>query len=175
MACICNEVRAHPIHAPGFGEVPEGENEQAAAAIAARIDWCCADFMPTLGRHPLRMLNALGNAASNNPRDKIENGRRSYPGRQHRALGIGSWGAQAQRSLGNFKIGWEKQPAPVIRALGIVKRAAAETNMDLGKMDPIGQGHHRRRAGGDRRQARRSFPAGGLADRFGHPVEHERQ
>jgi fumarate hydratase class II len=50
------------------------------------------------------------------------------------------WGAQAQRSLGNFKIGWEKQPAPVVRALGIVKRAAAETNMDLGKMDPkLGQ------------------------------------
>jgi fumarate hydratase class II len=46
------------------------------------------------------------------------------------------WGAQAQRSLGNFKIGWEKQPQPVVRALGIVKRAAAETNMDLGKMDP---------------------------------------
>jgi fumarate hydratase class II len=45
------------------------------------------------------------------------------------------WGAQAQRSLGNFKIGWEKQPAPIVRALGIVKRAAAETNMDLGKMD----------------------------------------
>lgn len=45
------------------------------------------------------------------------------------------WGAQAQRSLGNFKIGWEKQPAPIIRALGIVKRAAAETNMALGKMD----------------------------------------
>jgi len=46
------------------------------------------------------------------------------------------WGAQAQRSLGNFKIGWEKQPAPIVRALGIVKRAAAETNMALGKMDP---------------------------------------
>ena len=46
------------------------------------------------------------------------------------------WGAQAQRSLGNFKIGWEKQPAPVIRALGIIKRAAAEVNMDLGKLDP---------------------------------------
>ena len=45
------------------------------------------------------------------------------------------WGAQAQRSLGNFKIGWEKQPAPVIRALGIVKRAAAETNMALSKLD----------------------------------------
>ena len=46
------------------------------------------------------------------------------------------WGAQAERSLGNFKIGWEKQPAPVIRALGIVKRAAAETNTALGKLDP---------------------------------------
>ncbi|MEM9205252.1 MAG: class II fumarate hydratase [Pseudomonadota bacterium] len=45
------------------------------------------------------------------------------------------WGAQAQRSLGNFKIGWEKQPAPVIRALGIAKKAAAEANMALGKMD----------------------------------------
>ena len=30
------------------------------------------------------------------------------------------WGAQAQRSLGNFKIGWEKQPLSVVRALGIV-------------------------------------------------------
>ncbi|MEP9377897.1 class II fumarate hydratase [Aquabacter sp. CN5-332] len=46
------------------------------------------------------------------------------------------WGAQAQRSFGNFKIGWERQPAPVIRALGIIKRAAAETNMGLGKLDP---------------------------------------
>ena len=46
------------------------------------------------------------------------------------------WGAQAQRSLGNFKIGWEKQPQPVVRALGIVKRAAAEANMELGRLDP---------------------------------------
>src|SRR5689334_23931800 len=45
------------------------------------------------------------------------------------------WGAQAERSLGNFKIGWEKQPQPVIRALGIVKLAAAEVNMSLGKLD----------------------------------------
>ncbi|HRP12667.1 MAG TPA: class II fumarate hydratase, partial [Terricaulis sp.] len=46
------------------------------------------------------------------------------------------WGAQAQRSLGNFKIGWEKQPAAIIRALGIVKKAAAEANIALGKLDP---------------------------------------
>ena len=46
------------------------------------------------------------------------------------------WGAQAERSRGNFKIGWEKQPLPIVRALGIVKRAAAETNMALGRLDP---------------------------------------
>jgi fumarate hydratase class II len=47
------------------------------------------------------------------------------------------WGAQSQRSIGNFKIGWERQPKPVIRALGIVKRAAAEANMELGRLDPV--------------------------------------
>jgi fumarate hydratase class II len=46
------------------------------------------------------------------------------------------WGAQAQRSLGNFKIGWEKQPLSVVRALGIVKQAAARANAELGRLDP---------------------------------------
>jgi len=46
------------------------------------------------------------------------------------------WGAQSQRSIGNFKIGWEKQPKPIVRALGIVKRAAAEANAELGRLDP---------------------------------------
>jgi fumarate hydratase class II len=46
------------------------------------------------------------------------------------------WGAQAERSLHNFRIGWEKQPLPIVRALGIVKRASAEVNMALGKLDP---------------------------------------
>jgi len=50
------------------------------------------------------------------------------------------WGAQTERSRNNFKIGWEKQPLPIVRALGIVKRAAAEANMALGKLDP-GVGH----------------------------------
>jgi fumarate hydratase class II len=45
------------------------------------------------------------------------------------------WGAQAQRSLGNFKIGWEKQPLAIVRALGIIKRAAAETNMEIAGLD----------------------------------------
>ena len=45
------------------------------------------------------------------------------------------WGAQSQRSIGNFKIGWEKQPAPIVRALGLIKRAAAEVNLSLVKLD----------------------------------------
>ena len=46
------------------------------------------------------------------------------------------WGAQAERSLHNFRIGWEKQPLPIVRALGIVKRASAEVNIALGKLEP---------------------------------------
>ncbi|HVZ13387.1 MAG TPA: class II fumarate hydratase [Bauldia sp.] len=45
------------------------------------------------------------------------------------------WGAQSERSLENFPIGWEKQPAPIVRALGVIKQAAAEVNMDLGRLD----------------------------------------
>ncbi|MEM7425834.1 MAG: class II fumarate hydratase [Pseudomonadota bacterium] len=45
------------------------------------------------------------------------------------------WGAQTQRSLKNFKIGGETMPAPLIRALGIVKKAAALTNIDLKNID----------------------------------------
>jgi len=45
------------------------------------------------------------------------------------------WGAQTQRSLENFRIGTERMPLPLIRALGIVKRAAAETNKELGDLD----------------------------------------
>ena len=47
-----------------------------------------------------------------------------------------NWGAQAQRSLGNFKIGWEKQPAPIVRALGIVKRAATKMTAEDGSWTP---------------------------------------
>ncbi len=46
------------------------------------------------------------------------------------------WGAQTQRSLQNFRIGSERMPLPLIHALGLVKRAAAEVNRDLGSLDP---------------------------------------
>jgi fumarate hydratase class II len=45
------------------------------------------------------------------------------------------WGAQTQRSLENFRIGDERMPVPLIRALAIVKRAAAEVNLALGSLD----------------------------------------
>jgi fumarate hydratase class II len=45
------------------------------------------------------------------------------------------WGAQTQRSLQNFHIGTERIPQPLIRALGVIKRAAAEVNASLGSLD----------------------------------------
>ena len=45
------------------------------------------------------------------------------------------WGAQTQRSIINFPIGWEKQPVPIVRALGVVKKACAMANKELGNMD----------------------------------------
>ena len=45
------------------------------------------------------------------------------------------WGAQTQRSLQNFKIGSERMPVPLIRAIGIQKKAAALANMALGEID----------------------------------------
>jgi fumarate hydratase class II len=45
------------------------------------------------------------------------------------------WGAQTQRSLMNFRIGGERMPLPLVHALALVKRAAAEVNRDLGSLD----------------------------------------
>src|SRR3989442_3052559 len=45
------------------------------------------------------------------------------------------WGAQTERARRNFRIGEERMPKPLIRALGIVKRAAAEVNHALGLID----------------------------------------
>src|SRR5665811_1751586 len=50
------------------------------------------------------------------------------------------WGAQTERSLHNFRIGSERMPIEIVHALGLIKRAAAEVNRDLGSLD-------RRRAG----------------------------
>jgi fumarate hydratase, class II len=45
------------------------------------------------------------------------------------------WGAQTERSRRNFRIGHDRMPMPIIRGLGMVKLAAAETNRELGLLD----------------------------------------
>jgi fumarate hydratase class II len=46
------------------------------------------------------------------------------------------WGAQTQRSIINFPIGWEKQPVAIVRALAIIKKACSEVNVAQGDLDP---------------------------------------
>jgi fumarate hydratase, class II len=50
--------------------------------------------------------------------------------------GANYWGAQTERSLGNFRIGSETMPAPLIRAFGIVKKGATIANVKLGLVEP---------------------------------------
>ena len=45
------------------------------------------------------------------------------------------WGAQTQRSIKNFPIGWEKQPIAIVRSLGIIKKACAQANIEMGNLD----------------------------------------
>ena len=45
------------------------------------------------------------------------------------------WGAQTQRSIQNFPIGWERQPIAIVRALGVIKKACALVNIDQGDID----------------------------------------
>jgi fumarate hydratase class II len=44
------------------------------------------------------------------------------------------WGAQTQRSIMNFPIGWERQPIAIVRALGVIKKACAQANLVNGKL-----------------------------------------
>ena len=49
------------------------------------------------------------------------------------------WGAQTERSIHHFSIGWpevDRMPLEVVHAVGILKKAAAQANMELGKLDP---------------------------------------
>ena len=68
------------------------------------------------------------------------------------------WGAQTERSRHNFRIGRDRMPMDIVRALGIVKLASAETNRELGLLDA-------RRAGAIVRAAREVID-GKLDDHF---------
>src|SRR3984885_13942320 len=68
------------------------------------------------------------------------------------------WGAQTERSRQNFRIGQDRMPMPIIHALAMVKLAAAETNLELGLLEP--------RLAGAITQAAREVIDGKLDDHF---------
>ena len=84
------------------------------------------------------------------------------------------WGAQTERSRRNFRIGEEKMPQPLVRALAMVKKAAALANAELGLIeerfakaivaaaDEVIDGRHDD-----------AFPVARVADRLGHAIQHE--
>lgn len=85
------------------------------------------------------------------------------------------WGAQTQRSLVHFSIGRDHMPIEVCHAYGIVKKAAAQVNAADGRMpqwkaDAISRVADEVIAG-----KLGQIPALCLADRIGHPDEHERE
>ena len=86
------------------------------------------------------------------------------------------WGAQTQRSLQNFKIGGERLPDPLVRALGIVKLAAARVNARHGGL-PKGVSKALQQAAREVMDGalNETFPPRRLADRLGHPIQYERQ
>ena len=86
------------------------------------------------------------------------------------------WGAQTQRAVQNFPISGQPMPRGFIRALGLIKAAAAEVNGGLGLLP---QGRGRARSAPPRwrwpRRARRAFPDRRVPDRLGHVEQHECQ
>ena len=86
------------------------------------------------------------------------------------------WGAQTQRSLHHFDIGRDTMPPELIRAFGILKKACALVNQDLGKLPAekaklIVQAADEVIAG----KLNDQFPSAHLADRKRHANQHERQ
>ncbi|MEM6636016.1 MAG: class II fumarate hydratase [Pseudomonadota bacterium] len=68
------------------------------------------------------------------------------------------WGAQTQRSVMNFPIGWEQQPIAIVRALGVIKKACANANVARGALDT--------RLGGAIAEAAQEVIDGKLDDNF---------
>ena len=86
------------------------------------------------------------------------------------------WGAQTERSRRNFRIGEEKMPKPMIRAIALVKKAAALTNHEIGLLEArLAKAIAAAADEVIEEQARCSFPPGRLANRLRNPEQHERQ
>src|SRR5258708_32591493 len=77
------------------------------------------------------------------------------------------WGAQTERSIGNFPFGpREQMPLEIVHALGFVKQAAARVNARIGGPDPeIAGGVQQRAGGGGPRGTAHPDPPGEVAGR----------
>ena len=88
------------------------------------------------------------------------------------------WAAQTQRSLHFFAVGRDTMPRPIVRAFGLLKRAAADVNRDLGLL-PAERHELIARAADevadDRGPLAAEFPLRVWQTGLGHAVEHERQ
>ena len=85
------------------------------------------------------------------------------------------YGASTQRAVLNFPISGRPVPAAFIRALALIKQAAAETNVELGCSSGRAGGHRGGRRRGRRRPLDHALPDRHLPDRLGHLDEHERE
>ena len=86
------------------------------------------------------------------------------------------YGASTQRAVLNFPISGERMPRRFLRALALIKLAAAETNAGLGLLDPdVAAAIARRRTRGRRRCPRRPVPDRHLPDGLGHLDQHEHE
>ncbi len=86
------------------------------------------------------------------------------------------YGAQTQRAIENFPVSGIRFPRVFIRALGLIKAAAAEVNAGLGLLDAnIAQAIHLAALEVADGEMGRPLPARHLPDRFGDIDEHERQ
>lgn len=81
------------------------------------------------------MENACNSAAKNRGKKRSKRRVESDAFGPVEIAGDKLWGAQTERSLQNFPIGTERMPLALMHALGLVKRAAAEVNRDLGSLD----------------------------------------
>ncbi len=86
------------------------------------------------------------------------------------------WGAQTQRAADNFRIGRDRMPAELIRAIGLIKWAAAETNGELGELPaPLAAAIAAAALEVAAGRPRRPVSARRLPDRLRHQHQHERQ
>src|SRR5712672_2597087 len=98
--------------------------------------------MASKSRAKMRKASAARRAVSAKPAAPA--GKASQTGKRVESDSMGAievandryWGAQTERSLLHFAIGFDRMPRSVVRAFGILKKAAAEVNRDLGKLPP---------------------------------------